>query len=149
MKRTPPRAYEAPLGKSPFSSLHKEHRLQHLKRPERCETEDRDNLPTDQNTFLHHKTREAGKHPKRPQGRRLPDYPCCRLGRHYLNQLLSFLEGFMEVRKGISALCFQNLQPFLQLLDFLFTLVPGLFGNSSKTVSAWLSRPSYTLEQLT
>lgn len=80
---------------------------------------------------------------------RLRDYPARGLRRHYLNQLLFFLEGFMEVRKGISALCFQNLQPFLQLLDFLFTLVPGLFGNSSETVSAWLSRLSYTLERLT
>lgn len=43
------------------------------------------------------------------------------------------MEGLVEFRKGISALCFQNLQPFFQLLDFLFTLVPGLFGNSSKT----------------
>lgn len=39
----------------------------------------------------------------------------------------------MKFGKRICALRFQTLQPFLQRLDFLFTLVPGLFGNSIKT----------------
>lgn len=39
----------------------------------------------------------------------------------------------MKFGERISALCFQGLQPALQLLDFLFTLVPGLFENSIET----------------
>lgn len=83
--------------------------------------------------FLITESGEAGKHLKCPQGSCVIVLAAGSEGRQYLNQLLFFMEGLVKLRKGIFALCLQSLQPSFQLLDFLFTLVPGLFGNSSKT----------------
>lgn len=65
--------------------------------------------------------------------RQLCDYLGHWLRHQYLNQLLFFVEVLVKFGERIFALCFQDLQPAFQLLDFLFTLVPGLFEKSIKT----------------
>lgn len=60
----------------------------------------------------------------------------------------------MTFGKRVFALCFENLQPAFQLLDFLFTLVPGLFENSI-TIGKYLAlqpglqtRPAHLMHTL-